>query len=654
MTSEDRGGTLSPNIFDENVSALRFLAVDAVDRANSGHPGTPLDIAPIVYRLFTQFLRYDADAPDWPDRDRFMLSGGHASMVLYGALHLAGFDVTLDDIKSFRRLGSRCPGHPERGLTPGVEVTTGPLGQGVANGVGFALAEAMLAARTQEVSPGLIDHRTWVTCGEGDLMEGISHEAASLAGHLGLSKLTLIYDDNRVTLDGPASWTFTEEVATRFLAYGWRVEHIYDVDNFAEVDAALRLAQQPSERPTLLIAHSHIGIGTPLHDDHRVHGAPIGKEYAGLARDYLRWPYPPFEIPAGVYDTWREGASVRRDSRLDWEKRLNELAGSDVARWLSGELPVDLVRELPTFTDEKVSTRVAGGQVLRGLAEVCPEIVGGAADVESSTETKLTPAVEHNDFGGRDIYFGIREHAMAAMTNGIAAHGGFRPFASTFFVFSDYLKPALRLTAVMQLPVVYVFTHDSIALGEDGTTHQPIEHLSALRAVPGITLYRPADGNETREAWVKALRDAKPSVLVLTRQNLPTLVSEAPIDLAGYVVRSGRDGSLIATGSEVSLAVSAAEELAKNGRDVRVVSLPSLEMFLERTAKEQEELLGPHPRLGVEAASSWGWRGLVDDMVSMETFGVSGRGDEVMAHFGFTPDAVASRFEVLKKGDSNE
>jgi len=650
----DRGGTLSPNVFDENVSALRFLCVDAIDRANSGHPGTPLDIAPVIYRLFTQFLRYDAEAPEWPDRDRFVLSGGHASMVLYGALHLAGFDVTLDDIRSFRRLGSRCPGHPERGLTPGVEVTTGPLGQGVANGVGFALAEAMLAARVRDTAPGLVDHRTWVTCGDGDMMEGISHEAASLAGHLGLSKLTLIYDDNRVTLDGPASWSFSEEVATRFLGYGWRVGHIYDVNNFAEVDAAFLEAMRPSDRPMIIIAHSHIGIGTPLHDDHRVHGAPVGKEYAGLARDYLHWPHPPFEIPERVYENWREGAKRRKSHRLDWEKRLQDSTQSDLSRWLSGDLPANLAHELPKFLDEKVSTRVAGGRVLRALAEVCPEIVGGAADVESSTETKLPSAVARNDFSGRDIYFGIREHAMAAITNGIAAHGGFRPFASTFFVFSDYLKPALRLSAVMQLPVVYVFTHDSIALGEDGTTHQPIEHLSALRAVPGIKVYRPADGNETREAWVRALEDATPGVLVLTRQNLPTLAPETPIDLAGYVVKNGQDGTLIATGSEVSLAMDAAALLAKSGIHVGVVSIPSLEMFIERPMSQQESLLGPHPRLGVEAASPWGWRGLVDDMVSMETFGVSGRGDEVLAHFGFTPEAVASRFENLKKGESYE
>jgi transketolase len=654
----DFGGLRGPDVYDVASNALRFLAVDAVELANSGHPGTPLAMAPVIYRLFTRFLRHDPSRPDWADRDRFVLSGGHASMLLYGALHLNGYDLTLEDLQRFRRYPSRCPGHPERGMTPGVEVTTGPLGQGVANAVGLALAERMAAEQFNVEGATIVDHRTWVLCGDGDMMEGIASEASSLAGHLRLEKLTVLYDSNLVTLDGPSSLSFDEEVATRYLAYGFRVLRITDVDDFAQVDAVLAEATKTRGQPTLVIMNSHIGMGSPYHDDHRAHGAALGAEAVLATREQLKWPHAPFVVPDEAYAAWRPD---RDSGYAAWEATCQLASSRDPARFkeferrvLDGKLGQGAFA-LPDFSDQStVSTRVALGAALRAGAEHFPEIVGGAADVESSTETKLAGEVMWPSYAGRDIYFGIREHAMAAITNGIAAHGGFLPFASTFFVFSDYLKPALRLSAIMELQTMFIFTHDSIALGEDGTTHQPVEQLAGLRAMPGIVVLRPADANETAACVAFGIgRSEGPTVLVLSRQGLPVLPAAAKIDqksLGGYRLRDGNDVTLVATGSEVSLALDAADVLAQGGVEAAVVSVPSLELLRQRPDAERAELLGHAPKIAIEAASPFGWYEFVDSVIGMRTFGGSGRKDEVLEAFGFSTDEVVETIKTIIGG----
>jgi transketolase len=652
-TSHDRGAVIPPDIYDPAVNALRFLAVDAINRAVSGHPGAPLDLSPVIYRLFTRHLRHDPADPDWVDRDRFVLSGGHASMVLYGALHLAGYDTTLDDIRSFRQLGSRCAGHPERGLLPGVEVTTGPLGQGVSNAVGMAIAERLLAARFNREDLSVVDHRVFVECGDGDLMEGVSAEACSLAGHLGLGKLTVLYDNNRVSLDGPTWWTFTEDVATRFLAYGWHVVRLFDVDDFSAIDVALTEAAEETERPSIVLMHSHIGIGTPIHDDHRSHGAAVGPEYAGIARGLLEWPYEPFQIPEEVYETWRSQVAERAESRRRWLERFEryrqedpELA-AEFERVMAGNLPDGWQETLPRFESgaEKISTRVAAGQALNAVARAIPELVGGAADVQSSTETHLDeyPDVARHEWRGRSLHFGVREHAMGAIVNGVAAHGGLRPFGATFFCFSDYMRGALRLSAIMQLPCVWVFTHDSIGMGEDGTTHQPVEQLAGLRAMPGFTVIRPADANEAAQAWAVALQRPGPTALVLSRQGLTVLDPDA-VDVRGAIIGAGEDAAIIASGSEVEVALGARDLLAGEGIGARVVSLASFELFFERPHDERDAILPPGiPKIAVEAASPFGWSALATDMVAMTTFGKSGKGPDLYRFFGITPEAVAAK-----------
>ena len=654
MAQSGRGyaAVIPPDIYDPAVNALRFLAVDAINKAGSGHPGTPLDIAPVIYRLYTRHLRHDPADPTWPDRDRFVLSGGHASMVLYGALHLAGYHVSLEDIRSFRQVGSPCAGHPERGLLPGIEVTTGPLGQGVANAVGLAIAERHLASRFNWDGFEVVGHRTVAECGDGDLMEGVASEAASLAGHLGLGKLTLLYDDNRVSLDGPTEWAFSEEVGARFLAYGWHVVRLFDVDDLAAVDTAIEQAEAETERPTMVIMHSHIGIGTPLHDDHKAHGAPVGPAYAEVARELLHWPYPPFEVPDEVYATWRSQVAERAQARHQWLARFEayRCARPDLAaefeRVTSGRLPEGWHHSLPCYKPggERVSTRVAAGHALRALAEHVPELVGGAADVESSTETGLDggTSVGRGRWRARNFHFGVREHAMGAIVNGMAAHGGLRPFGATFFCFSDYMRPALRLSAIMGLPCTWVFTHDSIGLGEDGTTHQPVEQLASLRAMPGLTVIRPADANEAAQAWALALRRDGPTALVLSRQSLPVL-DPAIVDVRGAVIAPGDDVVIIATGSEVEVALGARDLLAKEGTGARVVSLASLELFFERAQAERDQVLPPGlPRVVVEAASPFGWSVLAEEVVGLEGFGRSGRGPDLYRLFGLTPEAVAA------------
>jgi transketolase len=502
----------------------------------------------------------------------------------------------------------------------------------------------------------IVDHRTWAECGDGDLMEGVASEACSLAGHLGLGKLTLLYDENHVTLDGPTTLSFTEEVAARFLAYGWHVVRLFDVDDFAAIDAAFAEAKAETERPSIILMHSHIGVGTPLHDDHRAHGSPVGPSYAGIARGLLGWPYDPFVIPREIYNHWREQVNDRAVARPEWDRRFEayradqpELA-TEFQRAFAGVLPERWRTSLPRFTPgARISTRVAAGKTLNALAAVIPELLGGAGDLESSTETHLIghPNVTRTHRDGRNLYFGVREHGMGGIVNGMAAHGGLRPFGATFFCFSDYMRPSVRLSAIMRLPVVWVWTHDSIGLGEDGTTHQPVEHLASLRAMPHLRLIRPADANEAAQAWAAALDYAGPTGLVLSRQSLPVLDPDL-VDVRGAVVADGDDATIVATGSEVEVALQARDLLAADGIGARVVSLPCWDLFRERPDDERVTILPPgRPTVAVEAASPMGWREFADDVVAMTTFGASGKAADLYEHFGITPPAVAARVRAL-------
>ena len=653
------GTAPQPGPDGDSVNALRFLAVDAVEKAGSGHPGTAMALAPLVHRLFTEHLRHDPSAPDWQDRDRFVLSIGHASLLLYGALHLCGYGLTAQDISRFRQWGSKTPGHPEREVTAGVDINTGPLGQGVANGVGFAMAERLHAARfNRPGSAPLVDHRTWVLAGDGDMMEGISSEAASLAGHLGLGKLTVFYDDNRISLEGPTSLHFSEDVAARFTAYGWHVARIPHVNDLESVDRAIAEAVAETDRPTLVVVHTHIGYGSSLQDTSKAHGAPLGAMSAQQAREQLAWPYPPFEVPPTVYAHVAERVGHRAAARTAWLDGVELLRTQDpelvaeFERTVAGVLPEGWRAALPVFeTGTRVATRVASGMVLNALAAVVPELVGGAADVGPSTETLLTghADVSAQSWDGRNLRFGVREAAMGGALNAMAAHGGLVVYGATFFVFSVYVRPAVRMAAIMQLPVVFVFTHDSIGLGEDGPTHQPVEHLASLRAMPGLRVLRPADANETVQAWAHALQHPGPSVLVLSRQGLPVLdPALLDVDRGGSVIAPGDDAVLVATGSEVEVALAARDVLAGRGVAARVVSLPCLELFLDQSVEHRDGVLPPGlPVVAVEAAATQSWWRIADDVVGLDRFGASAPAAELYEHFGITPDAVADRASAL-------
>ena len=645
----------------EAVNAVRFLAVDAVEAANSGHPGTAMALAPLAYALFTRHLRHDPADPDWPDRDRFVLSIGHASMLLYAVLHLSGYDLSLEDLRRFRQWGSKAPGHPERGETPGVEVGTGPLGQGIGNAVGMALAERILAERFNRPGHEVIDHRTWVFAGDGDMMEGISSEAASLAGHLRLGKLTVFYDDNRISLEGPTRLAFSEDVGNRFSAYGWHVTRLYDAGEVDAVDTAIADVIDEPDRPSLVIVHTHIGMGSAVVDTAAAHGAPLGAAGAEAARAALGWEHPPFVVPNAVYDHWRQATMERAAAHDRWLATMEAYRAAEPGlaaefdRVLAGRLPDGWRRTLPRFEPgSRVATRKASGVVLNALAPVIPELVGGAADLAPSTDTLLEGAgdVAPRRFSGRNLHFGVREHAMGAILNGMAAHGGLRVFGATFFVFSDYLRPAIRLAALMRLPVVYVFTHDSIGLGEDGPSHQPVEHLAGLRAIPGLRVIRPADANETAQAWAQALIYDGPTALVLSRQALPVLdPGVVDVDQGAAVLRPGDDAALVATGSEVELALQTAELLEADGISARVVSLPSWEIFQDQPEAVRHRILPPGiPALAVEAASPQGWREFVDDVIGLDRFGASAPAPVLFSQLGFTPEAVAERARALVAG----
>ncbi|HEY8339720.1 MAG TPA: transketolase, partial [Egibacteraceae bacterium] len=607
---------------EQAVTALRVLAMDAVEQAGSGHPGTPMGIAPLVYRLYTRFLRHDPSCPDWPDRDRFVLSCGHASLALYGVLHLVGYPICVDDLRSFRQLGSITPGHPEVGLTPGVEVSTGPLGQGLANAVGFAIAERLLAARANRPGHEVVDHRTVVLASDGDLMEGISHEAASLAGHLGLERLVVFYDDNGTTIDGPASLACSDDVVARFAAYGWRTLEVDDVEDLDAVDAVLADLERSDGRPAFVRVRSTIAFGAPTKaGTSAAHGAPLGPDEVAGARAALGWPHEPFVVPEAILrhaDQRPRGAALRRDwqRRFDAYARAHPDAAAELARLWRGELPDGWDRDLDKVVDEApIATRAASHAVLDVIAERVPELIGGAADLSASTGARIEGAdpVGPGAWHGRHLHFGIREHAMAAVLNGMALHGGLRVFGGTYLVFTDYLRPALRMAALMRLPVVLVASHDSLAVGPDGPTHQPVEHVASLRAIPRVDVVRPADARETVGAWRHALaRRDGPTVLVLSRQALaPVAGSRADgVEEGAYVVRHPEgelDMVLVASGSEVALTVAAAERLARDGVAARVVSLPCAEAFDRRPAADRDAVLPPGvPRLGVEAGSPLG------------------------------------------------
>jgi transketolase len=654
---------------DERAAlTIRMLAADAVETARSGHPGLPMGMATAAWVLWSRELRFDPSDPGWPDRDRFVLSAGHGSMLLYALLHLSGYGLPLAELRRFRQWGSATPGHPEFGHTPGVETTTGPLGQGIATAAGLALAERMTAARYNVAGEEpVVDHRTFVLCSDGDLMEGVSGETASLAGHLGLGRLIVLYDDNGITIDGPTSLAFTEDVPARFAAYGWHTSRVDDGEDVAGIELALKEALADTERPSLIAVRSTIGYGAPTKaGTSACHGAPLGPEELAATKARFGWPSEPFFIPGEVAEVFSGLAAAGRGHRTAWERRRATWAARhpDLAqewdRQLSGRLPDRALEDLPDFdAGTSLATRVASGRVLAALSGPVPELVGGSADLAESTNVAFPGApVGPGAFGGRTIHFGVREHAMAAMANGLALHGTFRPVVSTFLVFSDYLRPALRLSALMAQPVVYVFTHDSVGLGEDGPTHQPVEHLAALRAIPNLAVLRPADAPETAEAWAMALgRTEGPTALILSRQPLPVL----PPSPAGWLALQGarvvRTGSgppdlvLVATGSEVSLCRAAADRLEEDGVSVSVVSMPWRERFLALDPAVRHRLLPPGvPRLVVEASARQGWAEVAGDGGSvhgLDRFGASAPGAVALTELGFSPGAVTSAARAL-------
>ena len=649
------------------ANALRALAMDAVEQAKSGHPGMPMGMADVATVLFSQFLRFDASAPDWPDRDRFVLSAGHGSMLLYGLLHLTGYaDMTLDELKRFRQIGSRTAGHPERGHASGIEVTTGPLGQGIANSVGMALAERLLAT---EFGDEVVNHHTYVFCGDGCLMEGISHEALSLAGHLRLNKLILLWDNNSISIDGPTSLAVDDDQVARFAAHGWATDQVDGLDH-AAIAAAIKRAQS-HDRPSLIACRTIIGFGAPTKaGTAAAHGSPLGAEEIKGARERLGWEYPPFVVPDDVSVWWREVGARGAAPRGDWETRLGRLdAGkrADFERRQRNELPKAMGPALAKLCEEfraknaKLATRQASGATLDALVPVMPELLGGSADLTPSNNTKAKGQedVKPGQFAGRYIRYGVREMGMAAAMNGIAAHGGLIPYGGTFLTFTDYARPAIRLSALMELGVIYVMTHDSIGLGEDGPTHQPVEHLAALRAIPHLLVFRPADAVETAECWQLALENRHaPSILALTRQPVPLLRTAADHGdnksaKGAYVLiePSGtRHVTLLATGSEVSIAVAAQQLLAKGGIRAAVVSMPCWELFERQGEAYHTAVLGSAPRVGVEAAVRFGWDrwlGRNAAFVGMTGFGASAPAEALYPHFHITPERVAEAARSL-------
>ncbi|CAH0346068.1 transketolase [Bacillus sp. CECT 9360] len=657
-----------------SISTIRTLSIDAIEKAKSGHPGMPMGAAPMAYTLWTRYMNHNPKNPDWFNRDRFVLSAGHGSMLLYSLLHLSGYDLSMDDIKNFRQWGSKTPGHPEHGHTAGVDATTGPLGQGIAMGVGMAMAERHLAAAYNRDSYNVVDHFTYGICGDGDLMEGVSAEAASLAAHLKLGKLVVLYDSNDISLDGDLHKSFSESVEGRFKAYGWQYIRVNDGNDLEEIAKAIEEAKTVDDRPTLIEVKTIIGFGSPNRSGKSaVHGAPLGEDERKLTKEAYKWTFEQdFHVPDEVYKHFEEtcvGKGNKKEEEWnslfnDYKKAYPELA-AQLETAIKGELADGWDKEIPVYEEGKsLASRASSGEVLNAIAKNLPSLIGGSADLAGSNNTMLKGYADYmpGEYEGRNIWFGVREFAMGAALNGMALHGGIKVFGGTFFVFSDYLRPAIRLAALMGLPVTYVFTHDSIAVGEDGPTHEPIEQLPALRAMPNLGVIRPADGNETAAAWRLALESTdKPTALVLTRQNLPTLNTTAELAYEGvskgaYIVSSSGkdqdDALLLASGSEVNLAVEAQKALANEGIAVSVVSMPSWDRFEAQSKEYKQSVINPSvkKRLGIEMATPFGWDRYTGDegeILAINHFGASAPGAKIMEEFGFTVENVVARVKAM-------
>jgi transketolase len=690
VSKDNSNASSSVDLDNLSINTIRFLSIDAIQKANSGHPGLPMGAAAFAYVLWTRFLKHNPSNPQWFDRDRFVLSAGHGSMLLYSLLHLTGYDLSLDQIKQFRQWGSLTPGHPERGLTPGVEVTTGPLGQGFGNAVGMAIAEASLAARYNRPGHTIIDHTTYVLASDGDLMEGVSAESASLAGHLRLGKLIVLYDDNHITLSAATDLTFTEDVNKRFDAYEWHTQFVKDGNDLEAIEQAIKNAQKNQERPSIILVQTHLGYGSPhKQDTFEAHGSPLGEEEVRLTKQKLGWPLEPdFYLPPEALVHFREAVERGRQAETEWQQRFSayEQAFPHLAQELhqvmQGEIPAGWDQDIPAFTPDAkgMATRVASGKVMNAIASKLPTFIGGSADLDPSTHTALagkgdfeSPRETFGDlqgsigggwkFSGSNLHFGIREHGMGAILNGMAAHAGILPFGATFLIFSDYMRPSIRLAALMGLHVIYVFTHDSIALGEDGPTHEPVEQLLALRSIPNMLVIRPADANETAAAWRIAIEHTNgPVALVLTRQNLPVLdLQKYPqlptgVRSGGYVLAHASgdalpDITMIATGSEVQLALAAREKLEAQGVRARVVSLPSWNLFIAQPVEYREKVFPLEvPMLAIEAGVSLGWRPYIGSgiaTIGVDRFGASAPGEVVMREYGFSVENVIEQALAL-------
>lgn len=660
-------------MFDETdqlaVNTIRTLSIYAVEEANSGHPGLPMGAAPMAYALWAEHLNVNPKNAHWFNRDRFILSAGHGSAMLYSLLHLTGFDVSMDDLKNFRQLGSKTAGHPEVHEVEGVEATTGPLGQGFANGVGMAMSEAHLAATYNKEDYPLVDHFTYVLASDGDLQEGISHEAASLAGHLKLGKLIVLYDSNDVQLDGPTNKAFSEDIEKRFEAYGWDYSKVEDGNNIADINQAIDQAKEVADKPTIIEVRTEIGFGAENAGTAAVHGAPLGPEGTEFAKKSYEWDAEPFDVSEDVYTRFEEKIAQKgADKETEWNQLFDDYKstypdlGAQFEQGLSGELPEGWEDNLPVYDEETdpVATRNISGEVINAIAEVVPNLWGGSADLSGSNKTMIDKVADFSpeSYEGKNIWYGVREHAMASALNGILLHGGTKSFVSTFFVFSDYLRPAIRLAALSGIPSIYVLTHDSIAVGEDGPTHEPVEHLSSFRGMPNVTMMRPADANEVAAAWKVAITsEDRPTLLALTRQAVPVLpntdeLAQEYVQKGGYVLSPAAeqaDGILMATGSEVQLAIEAQKELLEKGHDVMVVSMPSVELF-EMQSEDYKESVLPKEiknRVAIEMGSSFGWHRYVGSegkVIAIDRFGESGKGEEVVEHLGFTVENVVNEY----------
>ncbi|MEX0719173.1 MAG: transketolase [Balneolaceae bacterium] len=648
------------------VNTIRTLSMDAVQKANSGHPGMPMGMADVAFVLWTKFLKHNPKNPDWFDRDRFILSAGHGSMLLYSMLHLTGYDLSLDDIKNFRQTGSKTAGHPEYGMAPGIETTTGPLGQGFGTGVGMAMAEHFLSNTFNKEDQNIVDHYTYAIISDGDLMEGISHESASLAGHLGLGKMIYLYDSNRISIEGSTDLAFTEDVSKRFDAYQWHVVEI-DAHNHDQITSAIKEAQSVTDKPSIIVCRSHIGFGSPNKQDSETsHGSPLGEDEIKLTKEGYGWdPDKKFFIPEEALKVFREGVEKGAKAEAEWNEKLNEYEKSHSSEaksfksWINREISKDLEKKLPVFEESEkgIATRAASGKVINAIKDILPNLFGGSADLAGSTKTDIEG---HGSYiidkpVGRTIHYGVREHGMGAAVNGMVLHTGLIPYGATFFVFTDYMRPAIRIASLMKVPSIFVLTHDSIGLGEDGPTHQPVEHLASLRAMPGLTILRPGDANETSYAWKTAIDNAHgPTLLVLTRQNMPTYArtEKNPASLVqkgAYIFaesfKETPDAILIGTGSELHLAVNAKIQLKEKGIDARVVSMPSWELFAKQSEEYKETVLPKKitNRVSVEAGSTFGWErwvGPEGTAIGIDTFGESGPYEELYEHFGITTDAI--------------